>query len=532
MLNPSFSPDRKSTLSSSVATEASLSQYVQQRRPATHQPAITHTPLHPGSHVSLSLQPGAQATEDTSQHLSGASPEPGSGGLSPAPSGTLRDSSLLPLRSSQEPLQAAGVRRAGSGTRMSRLMTRSRVAHSRDSSSEQDSKPPPRDVTRDERGRRVERSRVVRADVHFIGEISGASDFRSSQPALFCRYRLLYDGFKSWSVAQGEESGTTQVASAGPADLERFIPWEHPLDLHLTTQKLEAWPRLLLMVFARDDATRRDCFVSYAVCPLPVTPGIHHMSCRTWQPVEAQRIQQRTLTAAFLGIAPRMDDDLSDMGFIANASLREEAGPHIWSMGQGTVHLRLQMLCKHLGALTRQQGDSLYKSLENFQANIEASRRKEQMRNAAMQEYQQEGKETTGSTNGAGDGESAGLRQLREGRQARFESARQALEARRSSHSSLAGGELDRSRSVDPMTRRAADGSDRETRAVHSAPRDSRSGTSLRRGASSSGHDDFNAANESPRALSPGRQRERSEMKPRQTDEQRLAARTARRNAI
>ncbi|GFH17645.1 hypothetical protein HaLaN_14323 [Haematococcus lacustris] len=163
---------------------------------------------------------------------------------------------------------------------------------------------------------------------------------------------------------------------------------------------------------------------------------------------------------------------------------------------------------------------------------------------------QQEGKETTGSTNGAGDGESAGLRQLREGRQARFESARQALEARRSSHSSLAGGELDRhdsmlvyamllcpllcrSRSVDPMTRRAADGSDRETRAVHSAPRDSRSGTSpIRRGASSSGHDDFNAANESPRALSPGRQRERSEMKPRQTDEQRLAARTARRNAI
>ncbi|GFH17644.1 uncharacterized protein HaLaN_14322 [Haematococcus lacustris] len=52
------------------------------------------------------------------------------------------------------------------------------------------------------------------------------------------------------------------------------------------------------MVFARDDATRRDCFVSYAVCPLPVTPGIHHMSCRTWQPVEAQRIQQRTLTDA------------------------------------------------------------------------------------------------------------------------------------------------------------------------------------------------------------------------------------------
>ncbi|KAJ9522592.1 hypothetical protein QJQ45_019659, partial [Haematococcus lacustris] len=427
----------------------------------------------------------------------------------------------------------------GCGLSGCRLMTRSRVAHSRDSSSEQDSKPPPRDVTRDERGRRVERSRVVRADVHFIGEISGASDFRPSQPALFCRYRLLYDGGSSLVCVQlGEESGTTQVASAGPADLERFIPWEHPLDLHLTTQKLEAWPRLLLMVFARDDATRRDCFVSYAVCPLPVTPGIHHMSCRTWQPVEAQRIQQRTLTAAaaLLGIAPRMDDDLSDMGFIVNASLREEAGPHIWSTGQGTVHLRLQMLCKHLGALTRQQGDSLYKSLENFQANIEASRRKEQMRNAAMQEYQQEGKETTGSANGAGGGESAGLPQLREGRQARFESARQALEARRSSHtsldSSLAGGELDRSRSVDPMTRRVAGGSDRETRAVHSAPRDSRSGTSpIRRGASSSGHDDVDAANESPRALSPGRQRERSETKPRQIDEQRLAARTARRNA-
>jgi hypothetical protein len=43
---------------------------------------------------------------------------------------------------------------------------------------------------------------------------------------------------------------------------------------------------------------------------------------------------------------------------------------------------------QHASALTRQLGDTLYKSLENFTASVEASHKKEMMRSAAMQECQ------------------------------------------------------------------------------------------------------------------------------------------------
>ncbi len=43
---------------------------------------------------------------------------------------------------------------------------------------------------------------------------------------------------------------------------------------------------------------------------------------------------------------------------------------------------------QHGEALTRQLGESLYKSLENFTAAVEESRKKEVMRSAAMAEYQ------------------------------------------------------------------------------------------------------------------------------------------------
>lgn len=38
--------------------------------------------------------------------------------------------------------------------------------------------------------------------------------------------------------------------------------------------------------------------------------------------------------------------------------------------------------------MTRQLGETLYKSLENFQASVEASRKKELLKMAAMEGYQ------------------------------------------------------------------------------------------------------------------------------------------------
>jgi B9 domain-containing protein 2 len=61
--------------------------------------------------------------------------------------------------------------------------------------------------------------------------------------------------------------------------------------------------------------------------------------------------------ASYLGMAPRLDDDLSDMGFLTDMRVREEAGPYISSIGAGSVHLRIQMLFRvshGMGMLSRE----------------------------------------------------------------------------------------------------------------------------------------------------------------------------------
>lgn len=45
-------------------------------------------------------------------------------------------------------------------------------------------------------------------------------------------------------------------------------------------------------------------------------------------------------------MAPRLDDDLSDLSFLTDTRKREEAGPFIASVGAGCVHLRLQLLLR------------------------------------------------------------------------------------------------------------------------------------------------------------------------------------------
>ncbi len=48
--------------------------------------------------------------------------------------------------------------------------------------------------------------------------------------------------------------------------------------------------------------------------------------------------------AHYVGIEPRLDDDLTDTGFATDVAARQDAGPYIASVGSGCVHLRLQML--------------------------------------------------------------------------------------------------------------------------------------------------------------------------------------------
>jgi hypothetical protein len=57
---------------------------------------------------------------------------------------------------------------------------------------------------------------------------------------------------------------------------------------------MQAWPKLLLMVYARE-AGVKDVFVSYALVPLPNLPGAHTLSVRTWYPTESDKVNVRNV---------------------------------------------------------------------------------------------------------------------------------------------------------------------------------------------------------------------------------------------
>ncbi len=65
--------------------------------------------------------------------------------------------------------------------------------------------------------------------------------------------------------------------------------WEHPLDLWLTTHSIQRWPSILIKVYHRSVWIGRDEFVAYGLVSLPTAPGLHHISCPTWQACEARR---------------------------------------------------------------------------------------------------------------------------------------------------------------------------------------------------------------------------------------------------
>lgn len=65
----------------------------------------------------------------------------------------------------------------------------------------------------------------------------------------------------------------------------------------------------MFMVYARDDVANKDLFVSYGLCPLPNSPGLHHVTCRTWYAVESNQVNGRNLFGELrlmTGSAPHM----------------------------------------------------------------------------------------------------------------------------------------------------------------------------------------------------------------------------------
>lgn len=84
-----------------------------------------------------------------------------------------------------------------------------------------------------------------------------------------------------WKIISGHEKGQTQES----CDLYTNNPvWDHPIDLHYTTQTLQNSPKLLLQVFCRDNYGRL-IFLSYGVYNVPLSPGSYILDCHTWKPI-------------------------------------------------------------------------------------------------------------------------------------------------------------------------------------------------------------------------------------------------------
>jgi len=84
-----------------------------------------------------------------------------------------------------------------------------------------------------------------------------------------------------WKIISGYEEGQTQES----CDFYTNHPvWDHPIDLHYTTQTIQNSPKLLLQVFGRDNYGRI-IFLSYGVYNVPVSSGSYVLDCHTWKPI-------------------------------------------------------------------------------------------------------------------------------------------------------------------------------------------------------------------------------------------------------
>lgn len=172
----------------------------------------------------------------------------------------------------------------------------------------------------------------LKTEVHFIGQIVGASDFQMNT-GLFCEAHLEYGEY--WRELPGPIEGSIQTQTAYP-DTDDFVVWAHPLDLHFATDSIFGWPKLQLRIWRLDDVGRID-LISYAITSLPCGAGYYEIICPTWRPLGSW---QDEAMAFFVGGPPRLttEDALSkDL----------EKRPIIKTVSSGTVHIQLEVILRN-----------------------------------------------------------------------------------------------------------------------------------------------------------------------------------------
>eukprot|EP01116_Phalansterium_solitarium_P002649 TRINITY_DN12798_c0_g1_i1.p1 TRINITY_DN12798_c0_g1~~TRINITY_DN12798_c0_g1_i1.p1 ORF type:complete len:177 (-),score=16.33 TRINITY_DN12798_c0_g1_i1:124-654(-) len=136
-------------------------------------------------------------------------------------------------------------------------------------------------------------------EVHFIGELQGASGFPASE--LFCKYKFVLDD-DNWELLEGVMEGQTQVDN--PQESDESV-WAHPIDVHLKASSIKGWPKINVQVWHQDRFGRNELY-GYGFCHLPTAPGQFDLEIVTWRP-EGSLLEE--LKAYFLGGVPHLRND-------------------------------------------------------------------------------------------------------------------------------------------------------------------------------------------------------------------------------
>ena len=171
-----------------------------------------------------------------------------------------------------------------------------------------------------------------KTEVHFIGQIYGGSEF-DTNIGLFCEAHLDYG--EAWRELPMKLETSIQTHTAYP-DADEYYVWNHPLDVHFSTDSIFGWPKLELRVWRLDNVGRMD-LLSYGLAALPCSPGFFELECPTWRPIGSW---QEEALAFFVGGPPRL---LTQDALNKQIDKRKE----LKTVSSGVVHLQLEVLLKN-----------------------------------------------------------------------------------------------------------------------------------------------------------------------------------------
>ncbi|KAJ3222581.1 B9 domain-containing protein 2 [Clydaea vesicula] len=160
------------------------------------------------------------------------------------------------------------------------------------------------------------------AELHIVGTLIGASQFPASE--LCC---------EDWKLLEGFESAQTQVDI--PAEDSNITLWDHPIDVHYSTNSIEGWPKMQFQVYHQDSFGRNELY-GYGVCYVPTIPGTHEIDCVTWRPVGSFTDQ---LWSFFLNATPQ----LKNLDIIHNPTDRYQ----LTTESMGKIHLEITVICRN-----------------------------------------------------------------------------------------------------------------------------------------------------------------------------------------